>query len=207
MEAISTKMETKAKLLDMKASIGALIDESIEVKKSLHSISEDITKLSLLCINAIRNGNKILICGNGGSAADAQHFATELVVKYKHDRKSIPCIALTTDSSVLTAIINDYSGEEVYAKQVEGLGTSGDILIGISTSGKALNVRKAFEEAKELGIKTVALTGAGSKGQDFAALADLALIVPSSVTSRIQECHITILHILAELIDRELFLA
>ena len=146
-----------------------------------------------------------MICGNGGSAADAQHFAAEFVVKFKHERKSMPCLALTTDTSALTAIINDFGGEYIYSKQIEGLGNAGDVLVGISTSGKAKNVRNALLKAKEKGLKTIALTSTGPLGGEFAALADLGIAIPSHSTSRIQECHITILHIVMELVDRELF--
>ncbi len=181
------------------------IDEGIEVKRSLHSLAPEMGKFSDMIIEALRNGNKILVCGNGGSAADAQHFAAEFVVKFKRERKHLPAIALTTDSSIMTAIINDFSGEEIYSRQVEALGNEGDVLVGISTSGKAKNVRNALISARERGLKTIALTSTSPLGEEFASLADLGIAISSHTTARIQEAHITILHIVMELVDKELF--
>jgi D-sedoheptulose 7-phosphate isomerase len=144
-----------------------------------------------------------LIFGNGGSAADAQHITAELVCKFKRARKPLPAIALTTNLSVVTAIANDIEFSQVFARQVEALATSKDLVIGISTSGKSLNVIKGIEAAKKKNAKTVVLTG--KNGGKLAQLADLAIIVPSTSTSRVQECHITIGHILCELIEEEIF--
>jgi len=190
---------------EKKRLIARSIDEGVEVKKSLHSLSSDIVKFSDMVTDTLRKGNKILICGNGGSAADAQHFAAEFVVKFKLERKHLPAIALTTDSSILTAIINDFSGEEIYSRQIEALGNEGDVLVGISTSGKAKNVRNALIKARENGLKTIALTSTSPLGGEFAGLADLGVAVPSHTTARIQECHIAMLHIVMELVDKELF--
>jgi len=181
------------------------IDEGIEAKRSLHFLSPEIERFSSMVTEAIRKGNKVLICGNGGSAADAQHFAAEFVTKFRQERKHLPAIALTTDSSILTAIINDFSGEEIYSRQIEALGNEGDVLVGISTSGKAKNVRNALIKARENGLKTIALTSTSPLGGEFASLADLGVAVPSHTTARIQECHIAMLHIVMELVDKELF--
>jgi D-sedoheptulose 7-phosphate isomerase len=148
-------------------------------------------------------GNKILFFGNGGSAADAQHLAAEFVNRYIMDRPPLPAIALTTDTSILTSVSNDFSFKEIFAKQLRALGKEGDVAIGISTSGNSPNIVKAFEVAKEMGIKTVALTG--SDGGDLAKMADISLVVPSTSTPRIQEAHILIGHILCEMVEHQLF--
>jgi D-sedoheptulose 7-phosphate isomerase len=154
----------------------------------------------LICA-ALREGHKILLCGNGGSAADAQHIAAELVGRYEDQRRAFPAIALTTDTSALTAVSNDYGYEQVFARQVEGLATAGDVLIAISTSGKSRNVIRAAELARSLGCKTIALTGAD--GEPLASLCDLAVTVPSERTARVQEAHITIGHLWCEMVDNE----
>jgi D-sedoheptulose 7-phosphate isomerase len=154
---------------------------------------------SLICA-ALSMGNKILLCGNGGSAADAQHIAAELVGCYEKQRRSWPAIALTTDTSALTALSNDYGYEEVFARQVAGLGRPGDVLVAISTSGRSPSVLKAAEKARELHCKTIALTGAGA--EPLASLCDLAVVVPSGRTSRVQEAHITIGHLWCEMVDQ-----
>jgi D-sedoheptulose 7-phosphate isomerase len=152
----------------------------------------------------VKNGNKILTCGNGGSAADAQHFATELVIRYNKERPSIPAIALSSDASVVTAASNDYGYEFVFSRQIEGLGKAGDVLIGITTSGNSKNVHKAFETAKELGMKTICLNGK-SGGTINNLNLDSNLIIPSNTTARIQEAHINIIHIWCELIDQIIY--
>lgn len=146
---------------------------------------------------------KTILAGNGGSAADAQHIAAELVGRYGFDRPSIPSLALTTDTSNLTAIGNDYGYDQVFSRQLEGMGQKGDIFIGISTSGNSINIIKAFESAKLKGITTIALTG--RDGGEMAKLADVALVVPSDSTPRIQESHILIGHILCDIIEKEIF--
>ncbi len=148
------------------------------------------------------NGNKILICGNGGSAADSQHFAAELVGRYKKERKSLPAVALTTDTSILTAIGNDYGYENVFSRQVEGLGRVGDIFIGISTSGNSPNVVKAAKLAKKMGIITVALTG--EKDSKLKKISDYTFSSASADTPHIQASHIIFLHLICELVEKDL---
>ena len=151
-------------------------------------------------VAAYRAGNKLLLCGNGGSAADCQHMATELVSQLRHDvkREGLPAIALTTDTSYLTAFANDHGYEGVFARQVQAIGRAGDVLLGISTSGNSKNVVAAFKEAKARGVTTLALTGSGGA---LAPLADLAIQVPSTDTQLIQEMHLAIEHLLCELIE------
>jgi D-sedoheptulose 7-phosphate isomerase len=153
----------------------------------------------------LRAGGKILLCGNGGSASDSQHIAAELVGRFVADRTPLPAIALSTDTSALTAIANDYGYREVFARQVQALGRAGDCLIGISTSGNSDNVLAAVRTAKALGIRTIGLTGRG--GGALAQECEIALVVPSDVTARIQEAHIFIGHILCEQIETDLGLA
>ena len=155
------------------------------------------------CIQALQSGKKILLCGNGGSAADAQHIAAELVSRFNYDRPGLPAVALTTDSSALTAIGNDYGYEKLFARQLEALGQAGDVLIAISTSGNSPNVLKALECAKAKGIASIGLTGAS--GGKMAPQCDIALRMPSSSTPRIQECHIMFGHILCQLIEDHFF--
>jgi D-sedoheptulose 7-phosphate isomerase len=150
-------------------------------------------------LQALQAGHKILLCGNGGSAADAQHIAAELVGRYEQERRSWPAIALTTDTSALTALSNDYGYDEVFARQVSGLAAPGDVLVAISTSGKSANVIRAAQQAKALGCKTIALTGAGA--EPLASVCDLAVIVPADRTSRVQEAHIAIGHLWCEMVD------
>ena len=179
--------------------------ESIEVKTSFlkENLSKilDVIKLISHCFEV---GNKLFFFGNGGSAADAQHLAAEFVNRYIMDRPPLPAIALTTDTSILTSISNDSSFNEVFAKQLRALGKEGDIAVGISTSGTSPNILKAFEVAKEMGMKTIALTG--GDGGTLVKVADYSLIVPSSSTPRIQEVHILVGHILCELVEHYLFL-
>ena len=159
----------------------------------------DIERSGRMIFEALNSGKKLIICGNGGSAADAQHIAAELVGRYERVRRSFPAIALTTDTSALTAVSNDFGFEEVFARQVAGLGTAGDVLVAISTSGKSPNVLKAVEKARELGCQTIALTGAGA--EPLASACDIAVIVHSPRTSRVQEAHITIGHLWCEMVD------
>jgi len=153
--------------------------------------------------SVLNNGGKILFCGNGGSAADAQHLATELVVRLQKERRPLPAIALTTDTSILTAAANDYGFREVFSRQVMALGTNKDALVGISTSGKSENVIAAAQAAREQGMRVMALLG--KDGGLLAQHADHAIVVPEQDTQRIQECHILIGHIWMELIEHELF--
>ncbi len=161
----------------------------------IHDIAE-------LCIQALQQGGKIMFCGNGGSAADAQHLAAELVGRYKLERHALNAIALTVDTSILTAIGNDYGYDDIFRRQVEGIGKRGDVLIGLSTSGNSRNVLNAFAQARSMGIRTVAFTGQG--GGQMKGQADLCLAVPSGATNHIQEMHITCGHLICEIIERSL---
>ena len=152
---------------------------------------------------ALRGGGRILACGNGGSAADAQHFAAELVGRFERERAAMAAIALTTDTSILTAIANDYDYSRVFARQVEALGRPGDVLLGISTSGGSASVLAAFEAARAAGVTTVALTG--RDGGRVGAAADIHVNVPAASTARVQEVHRTLLHAVCALIERELY--
>jgi len=166
---------------------------------------DDIVSASAILVSSLGGGGKLLICGNGGSAADAQHLATEFVSTLTIDnpRPSIPAIALTTDSSLLTAIANDFGVEHVFARQVESLGRTGDVLIAISTSGNSANVIRAAEQARGQDLRTVALTGAS--GGALAPDCDVAIRVPSTVTAHIQECHLAVEQLLASLVEAALF--
>lgn len=179
-----------------------LVDESIKVKEKLKGMADVILRFAEEVASTLRSGGKVILFGNGGSAADAQHIAAEFVGKFKLVRNALPAIALTTNTSTLTAIANDISFDDVFVRQVEALVSKGDLVVGISTSGRSANVIKAIVKAKELGAKTVALTG--GDGGELAKKADLAVIVPSDSTPRIQEAHITIGHIVCELVEREL---
>ena len=184
----------------MRDRIKDILLESIQVKEELlHTKIGEILEIADLIIDALKKNGKVILFGNGGSASDSQHIAAELVGRFKKDRKGLAAIALTTNTSVLTSIANDYGYDIVFARQIEALAQKNDIVIGISTSGKAKNVACGIRQAKKMGLKTIALTG--SDGGELAKLADLSLIVPSSVTARIQEAHITIGHILCELIE------
>jgi D-sedoheptulose 7-phosphate isomerase len=152
---------------------------------------------------AYRAGNKLLVCGNGGSAADAQHLAAEIVGRFKMERRGLPAIALTTDSSILTAIGNDYGFDRIFSRQVEALAAPGDVVIGISTSGNSPNVQQALELARRSGCRTVGLLG--RDGGSIAGIVDIALTVPSHDTPRIQEGHICMIHIICDLLEKRLF--
>lgn len=156
-----------------------------------------------LCEQALASGNKLLFIGNGGSAADAQHLAAELVVRFKLTRRGLPALALTVDSSALTAIGNDFGFDQLFSRQVEALGQPGDILIALTTSGNSVNVLKAVPVAQAMGIQVVAMTGAS--GGNIAALADLCLAMPSDDTPRIQEAHTLLGHLLCDLLEKRMF--
>ena len=178
--------------------------ESGEVKTRF--LKENLPKLLdliKLVSHAFETGNKLLLFGNGGSAADAQHIAAEFVNRYVIDRPPLPAISLTTDTSILTSVSNDVAFTDIFAKQIKALGREGDVAIGISTSGNSPNIIKAFETARELDIRTAALTG--NDGGMLAKIADLSLIVPSTSTPRIQETHILIGHVLCEMVEHQLF--
>jgi len=170
-------------------------------EESRRQLGERFLAILGLCSDAVRAGNKLLFFGNGGSAADAQHFAAELVVRYRRDRRAIPAIALTTDTSTLTAGANDLGFDRVFSRQVEALARPGDVAIGITTSGRSPNVLEALRSAREMDVKTVAFTG--GDGGELARYADELLIVPSRVTARIQEMHLTFGHMLCGALELE----
>ncbi len=187
----------------MRDKIKDIILESIQVKEEImRSKIPEILDIADAFIQCIKKGGKIIFFGNGGSAADSQHLAAELVGRFKKDRGALAAIALTTNTSTITSLSNDYGYEIVFSKQIEGLGAKQDLAVGISTSGKAKNVIAGIKQAKKMGIKTVVLTG--GDGGELAKIADVAFIVPSSVTARIQEAHITIGHIICELAEEAL---
>lgn len=186
----------------MNPVIEARIRESIDVKNSIlndQSLLEKIDEAAKSVKEAIGNGNKVMLCGNGGSASDALHIAGEFVGKYQKDRRAYPAIALNADMASMTSIANDFGYDHVYERAVEGYGVKGDVLIGISTSGNSGNVCHAIEKAKSMGIVTIALTG--MSGGKMADMADVSIIVPSGVTARIQEAHILIGHIICEVAE------
>jgi D-sedoheptulose 7-phosphate isomerase len=170
------------------------------IQSLLDARLSEIEQAGLLICKTLAAGNKILLCGNGGSAADAQHIAAELVGRYEGERRSFPAISLTTDTSALTALSNDYGYEEVFARQVQGLAVAGDCLIAISTSGKSPNVTKAAQKASSMGCTVIGLSGCS--GEPLAAHCDIAIVVPSDRTSRVQEAHITIGHLWCEMVDK-----
>jgi len=182
------------------------IQDSIDIKKLVaNECINDIERCGNILSDVYKNGKKVLFCGNGGSAADAQHIATELVIRYRStvERRSLPAIALTTDSSMATAGGNDFGFENTFARMVEGLGNTGDVLVGISTSGNSVNVINAVKMAKSKGVHTIGLLG--NNGGHLLELTDANVVVPSVVTARIQECHIMIGHIWCEMIEMALF--
>ena len=190
----------------MKKYIENQILASYETKKKIlenAALIDVIEDVATRCVNVYKNNRKTILAGNGGSAADAQHIAAELVGRYGFDRPSLPSLALTTDTSNLTAIGNDYGYDKVFSRQLEGMGQEGDLFIGISTSGNSVNIINAFLSAKAKGITTVALTG--RDGGKMAEMADIAIIIPSNDTPRIQESHILIGHILCDIIEKEIF--
>jgi D-sedoheptulose 7-phosphate isomerase len=190
-----------------KAGFGPLIRtqiaSSIRTKERvLESLTPQIERAARIFIGALRKGNKLLFFGNGGSASDAQHLAAEFVGRYERERRALPAMAFTTDASILTAVSNDYAFETVFARQVEALGRRGDVAVAISTSGRSPNVLRAVERARKLGLRTIGLTG--KDGGPLKGRVDVAIVVPSDMTSRIQEAHIMIGHILCDLVDRNL---
>jgi D-sedoheptulose 7-phosphate isomerase len=177
--------------------------DSIAVKQEAERVlPEAVARGVVAMVECLRAGGKIMACGNGGSAADAQHFAAELIGRFERERQELAAIALTTDSSILTAVGNDYSYDDVFSKQVRGLGKKGDILLSISTSGNSKNVLKAIEAAKKMGIKVIALTGnGGGKIATLLNVDDVHLCAPSTRTARIQETHLVLLHGLCDGVD------
>lgn len=188
----------------MREKILKAFEESISVKEKFAKDNIDaILEVSKVIADTFNDGKKLILFGNGGSAADASHIAAEFVNRFKKERPSLPAIALNTDMAVITAIANDYDYSDVFAKQLKSLGAEGDIVLAISTSGSAANVLKAMEVAKKKRLKTIAFTGA--KGEKFASKATYAFIVPSDNTPRIQETHITLGHVLCQMVEEILF--
>ena len=181
--------------------------DSIAVKQAaMGSLPSVVERAALVMCACLRNGHKILSCGNGGSAGDAQHFSSELLNRYEMERPPLPAMALTTDSSTLTSIANDYSYEDVFAKQIKGLGQKGDVLLAISTSGNSVNVIRAIVAAQDRGMPIVALTGRdGGEMARCLSADDVEIRVPAERTARIQEVHLLLIHCLCDLIDRTLF--
>ena len=188
----------------MKKEIEQIFQESIRVKedalkKNLSFIETAVEAVS----KALNNKNKLLFFGNGGSAADSQHIAAEFIGRFQKERRALPAIALTTDSSILTALSNDYGVVILFARQIEGLGQKGDVAFGISTSGRSKNVIAGLKQAKKMGLVTIGLTG--NDGGEVASLSDIAIVVPSKITARIQEAHILIAHTICELVEKQMF--
>lgn len=188
---------------DFSSQLTKIIEESVEVKKRVVAehvaVLNKITQALRICL---AEGHKVLLFGNGGSAADSQHIAAELVSKFFRDRKALPAIALTTDTSIITSVANDYSFEEVFARQIEALGQRGDAAIGISTSGNSPNVLKAMNMSKQKGLITIGLTG--EDGGKLKNAVDICFCAPSKSTPRIQEVHITVAHAICDIIEQEL---
>jgi D-sedoheptulose 7-phosphate isomerase len=180
---------------------------SVEVHSALLDLADDVAALSDAVVASYRAGGKLLLFGNGGSAADAQHIASEFVGRFELERDSLPAIALSVNTSAVTAIANDYGYERVFERQLRGLGSAGDVAVGISTSGGSANVLNALRAARSMGMTTVGLTGAsgGAGGGDMPSLCDHCIVVPSDDTPRIQEAHILVAHVMCELVERALF--
>lgn len=183
------------------------IIEKIEIIRenflALEKKSDSIEKIAEIWINCIKNGGKVIFCGNGGSAADSQHLAAELMGRYKLDREPLSAMSLTIDTSAITSIGNDYGYEYVFSRTLKGIGKKGDVLVGISTSGNSQNIIEAFKIAKEMQITTVAFTG--SNGGELIKIADTTLNVPSNITNNIQEMHMASGHIICELVEKYFF--
>ena len=191
MKNLSIKLEIQNKILDSSESIKKSIENIPEIIKIIESITKSLKK-----------GNKIILFGNGGSAADAQHIAAELVGRFDYDRKSLPAISLTTDTSVITSIGNDYSFEKIFSRQCESLVNKGDVVVGISTSGNSINVKNGLLVSKRKGAKTVGFLG--HKGGHIKNIVDIPLIVNSNSTPRIQEVHRTSAHIICEMVEKNI---
>jgi len=185
----------------MKDTIQNEFNEHIKTSNLLHKLTDQVASAAQTCINCLKNGGKILIFGNGGSASDAQHIAAELVGRYKTNRKGLSAIALSTDTSVLTSIGNDFGYKYIFARQVEALANKGDVAIGISTSGRSENVINALKRASELNCHTIGFSGQDGGGMNM--ICNINIIAPSEDTPRIQEMHIVIGHTICHLIDQE----
>ena len=188
--------------MDFSEQITNQFIQSIDIIKKSSSLSSEINNSVRLIINSIKNGNKLFLFGNGGSAADAQHIAAELIGRFKLERKSFPAIALTTDTSILTSLGNDYSYDVVFSRQCESLVEDGDVVIGISTSGNSKNVELGLIAAKQRGAKTIGLLG--NNGGIIKSISDISIIVDSNDTANIQESHRVIYHIICDLVEKQL---
>lgn len=186
----------------MRELVKATLEEHTEVVAKMAALGGEIASAGELCANALAQGQRLYLCGNGGSAADAQHIAPELIGRFVNDRRSLPALALTTDTSVLTAIGNDYGYDEVFSRQVEGLCRKGDVLIAISTSGNSKNISKTVDAAHVVGSSVIGLLG--KSGGALKKKCDLSLSVPSDVTARIQEMHIMIGHLISALVEEHM---
>jgi D-sedoheptulose 7-phosphate isomerase len=189
---------------DLSLILNRTIHDSVRTLKSLKDVESELSRAADLIDQCLRVGNKLLVCGNGGSATDASHFATELVVRFTKDRRALPAICLASDSGILTAAGNDYGFDEIFARQVAAFAQSGDVLICLTTSGKSENLIRALEEAKARKLKTIAFLG--RDGGSTIGIADLDLLVKSDSTARVQEAHQLLLHVLCEIIDARLTL-
>ena len=186
----------------MRELVKSTLEEHRQVVEKMTALEGEIASAGELCGRALAQGQRIYLCGNGGSAADAQHIAAELIGRFIHDRRALPAIALTTDTSALTAIGNDYGYDEVFSRQVDGLCREGDVLIAISTSGNSGNVLKAVDAAHRAGASVIGLSGKSGGALD--AKCDVSLVVPSDITARIQEMHIVIGHLICALTEEHL---
>lgn len=191
--------------MNYKEHIESRVAELLQVTEEMKLFSDTIDEVSSLIVETFNSGKKVLFCGNGGSAAEAQHIATEYVVSLRHQfrRKSLPAIALTTDTSLLTAGANDFGYESIFERQIESLGEEGDVLFAISTSGNSGNIIKAIEQARKNGMKVIGLTG--RTGGKMKEMCDFLFNIPSDETMRIQECHLFIEHTIVELVEEKMF--
>jgi len=187
---------------DFSFNLDRAINDSVRTLESLKNLEREVSRAADLIEQCLCTGNKLLVCGNGGSAADASHFATELVVRFAKDRRALPAICLASDSGILTAAGNDYGFDEIFARQVSAFGVPGDVLICLTTSGKSKNVVRALQEAKARQMKTITLLG--RDGGLTVGIADLDLLVKSDSTARVQEAHQLLLHVLCEIIESRL---
>jgi phosphoheptose isomerase len=183
-------------------SIRGSLNDSIAAIRSIFDLEDRVAEAANLLRETLLSGHKVLACGNGGSASDTAHFAAELACRFVADRRPYPAISLTGDGGLLTAIGNDYSYAELFARQVKAFGTPGDLLVALTTSGKSENIKRALEQAKELGLRSIALLG--RDGGSCLGLADVELLIPEQVTARIQEAHKVIVHLLCELVEPDL---
>ena len=187
---------------DFSPNLDRAINDSVRTMESLKSLGPEVTRATALIEQCLRSGNKLLVCGNGGSATDASHFATEFVVRFTKDRRALPALCLASDVGILTAAGNDYGFDEVFARQVAAFGVSGDVLICLTTSGNSRNVVRALQEAKARQMKTIAFLG--RDGGSTIGIADLDILVKNDSTARVQEAHQLLLHLLCEIIESRL---